>query len=242
MWDGENFITQQEFSNRFGYYPRQMLDYNVICNALRAFGIEREIPEENNLEELTPPCVQEKLSTMNRKCFYEIGHTTEEPHINNFWLRKYQIDLSQGYWNVAPECTKETRLRVLQWKILHNIWPTNIMLKKMGIKQTENCSWCGVKDFSEHFFFSCTALKGLWQLIKSKIEIHLGIKINLDEKTVMLGMLTRDELTKNQINTINHAILIGKLTVSKFKYGNSKLIENTFESECSYRKLWRTGK
>ena len=215
MWDGDNFIAQQEFSNRFGYYPRQMLDYNVICNALRAFGIEREIPEENNLEELTPPCVQEKLSTMNRKFFYEIGHTTETPY--NFWLRKYQLVISQGYWNIAPECNKETRLRVLQWKILHNIWPTNIMLKKMGIKQTENCSWCGVKDFSEHFFFSCTALKGLWQLIKSKIEIHLGIKINLDEKTVMLGMLTRDKHNKSRNThweTYSLKIQIWKLKVN----------------------------
>ena len=55
--------------------------------------------------------------------------------------------------------TKETRLLVLQWKILHNIYPTNILLYKMKVKYDQMYSYSNdVVDYIEYFFFDCPTI------------------------------------------------------------------------------------
>ena len=55
-----------------------------------------------------------------------------------FWKRKFGIDVERYFGNAIRAC-KETRLRLLHFKILHNIYPTtcNILLRKMKIKNTD---------------------------------------------------------------------------------------------------------
>ena len=55
-------------------------------------------------------------------------------------------------WLLSYKCTQETRLRVLQWKILHNIYPTYMLLSKMKVKENSKCSYCtDTVDVIEHF-------------------------------------------------------------------------------------------
>ena len=44
-------------------------------------------------------------------------------------------------WSLPALVTKETRLRVLHWKLLHNIFPTNILLCKMKVRD-DQMLWC----------------------------------------------------------------------------------------------------
>ena len=237
VWWENRLLSLQEYQELFGDYPRAYLDYTLIYNALKNLIINENIDNESN-DDHTPLFQQAEIESLNRKKIYELTNVQEEPFIHNLWLRRYKVDLADGYWNIAIDCTKETRLRVLHWKILHNIWPTNILLKKMNIKNSENCSWCGVTDYTEHFFFTCKVVKTFWKHIKAQINIELGVKIDLEEKTVMTGLLQKEGITTGQIRVVNHAILIGKLTISKYKYGKSKLLNYTFDNEARSRKLW----
>ena len=65
----------------------------------------------------------------------------------------------QDYFSIAHECTKETRLTLLHFKFIHNIYPTNILLNKMGLVTANNCLWCSGVDYIEHAFFQCAKLK-----------------------------------------------------------------------------------
>ena len=58
-----------------------------------------------------------------------------------FWNRNISVDLD-NLWSIAFRATKETRLRVLHWKIRHNIYPTNILLCKMKEKENNKCTYC----------------------------------------------------------------------------------------------------
>ena len=40
----------------------------------------------------------------------------------------------------------------VHWKLLHNIYPTNNLLFKMGVKDSIRCSYCADNDYIEHFF------------------------------------------------------------------------------------------
>ena len=66
------------------------------------------------------------------------------PRSVSFWRNKYNdLDIMK-YLKLLFNATKETRLKTLQWKILHNIYPTNILLYKIGKSDSSNCNHCSV--------------------------------------------------------------------------------------------------
>ena len=82
------------------------------------------------------------------------------PGAKGFWSRKFGLEIDEHIWSIPSLVTKETRLRVLQWKILHNIYPTNILLCKMKVRDDQMCSYCNdVVDYTEHFFFVRPTIK-----------------------------------------------------------------------------------
>ena len=63
-------------------------------------------------------------------------------------------------WHEVP------KLRLLHFKIEHNIYPSNILLNKMRIKETDLCEICGVTYFIEHIMsIHGTLLKGFWKKV-----------------------------------------------------------------------------
>ena len=55
-----------------------------------------------------------------------------------FWNNKYpDLHINKVIFSSAFKATKEVRLRTLQWKIVHNIYPTQILLHiKWGKQKT----------------------------------------------------------------------------------------------------------
>ena len=45
-----------------------------------------------------------------------------------FGQRKGGVEIDKQVWSTPRVATKEVRLSELQWKILHNIYPTNILV------------------------------------------------------------------------------------------------------------------
>ena len=98
----------------------------------------------------------ENLAQLNNKTLREIMVKRQNNEICavHFWRHKLGIDITE-YFDTAHECSKETRLRLLHFKFLHNIvYPTNIMLEKMGLMRDNKCMWCDETDYIEHAFFS----------------------------------------------------------------------------------------
>ena len=158
------------------------------------------------------------------------------PCSENFWKRKYDIDIINHY-KIAHNTTPETRLRLLHFKILHNIYPTNIMLQKMKIKESVLCETCNVTDYIEHFFVECKALKNFWAFVCNKILIHIEILIKLSNQNILFGVTQTDlnKTNKNQLRFVNYMILLGKMCISKFKYGKIKNLCFIFEHEFQLR-------
>ena len=140
-----------------------------------------------------------------------------------FWKRNLDFDISDHYV-IAHKATKESRLRLLHFKILHNIYPTNILLHKMKVKASPLCQVCQVPDFIEHFFVDCVQICWFWEFISSFIKSNTNKHINISRKNILLGItyLENKELNQREVNFINFTILLGKLCISKFKYGTLK--------------------
>ena len=46
----------------------------------------------------------------------------------------------ENYFNTAHEATKESRLRLLHFKFIHDIYPTNILLEKNRVEGNKQMS------------------------------------------------------------------------------------------------------
>ena len=90
------------------------------------------------------------------------------------------------------------------------------------------------------FFFGCPTLTTLWNYIETLISNIIGSPFSIDLKMALFGILPEDVNARQQtINNANLFILIGKMTISKFRY--SKRTPNLitlFEYECTLREKY----
>ena len=157
------------------------------------------------------------------------------PHSESIWERKFHFDFEKSLWSVHFEVTKETKLLTLQWKILHCIYPTNIFLQKIGIKNSVLCENCGVRDTLEHFFVECLTSKQVWMEVDKTIEVLIGRLPKLCTKEILLGVPFGTNFSKKDTRIVNHVCLIGKMVISKFKYGKYYNIRYLLETELRHR-------
>ena len=225
-------LTLHEFKEKVGIYPRVTLDYNIISNALR-------IPLRGCFSAATEGCYfrDNLIGNLGRRFFYEAIKNIETPLCVGLWERKFGVTVNKSHWENVHRL-KETRLKTISWKILHNIYPTNILLFKMKLSNSQNCKYCDTIDYIEHFFFHCEKVRPLWQRIQTEIQLKLEISVELSETSVLLGVISIPGLSKKGIELINQVLAIGKMVVSKFKFGIKRNIIEIYETDCVLRNVW----
>ena len=76
------------------------------------------------------------------------------------------------------------------------------------------------KTLLSTFFAKCTAVKPMWIEIEKYLAIYTGRSLKLSPSSILLG-IDNSIASVNEQKIINHAILIGKMCISKFKYGKT---------------------
>ena len=226
-----NILSFRQIVEKVGNSACRLFEYNALSTAIRSL-------EARNL----PVNVDENYFLTNSKIYSAkdirrqiIKETTVQPCSVHFWQHKLNVTLTPAHWMVSRVCTNEERLRLLHFKIIHNIYPTSILLNKMKIKINNLCSECKVVDYIEHFFFHCKVIKKVWIECQNYIFTCINQIINLNEKDVLFGYKVYETNTK-EIRFINHVILITKMIISKYKYGKSIDIVFLFNHEINIRK------
>ena len=213
LFENKMFLNKTDIQQIFGIYPGLLFDYNAICNAIpknwKAKFIyinDQDILEAKGRAQSIPGIVKEMLCKNNKNLRNLINNTkSNTPCSENFWKNKLDIDISNHY-EIAMKTTSETRLRLLHFKIIHNIYPTNIMLQKMKIKDSTLCDTCGVIDYIEHFFFECKLINNFWLFISNKILMCTGKHLNLTRKDIIFGLNSSDfnNIGNSRLRFINY--------------------------------------
>ena len=165
-----------------------------------------------------------------------VSRLSVKPICEFFWKRKFNDYMFNwnNIWKNVPLITNEARLIALNWKILSNIYPTNIFLAKIGKARSSNCSKCDVEDYLEHFFFYCKSVKQLWNEVNSIIQVQMGKNVTLSVTTCLFGYYMGSQVENAFINKL---IIIGKLCLSKFKYGNHPNLIMLLHQELRLRNI-----
>lgn len=219
-----------------GAYPGLILDYLAVRNAVTKVYNHTYFENMNFIS----ICVT-SFGNLENKDIRNIivGNKEHSPKCRQLWINRLNIDISPYYY-ITHLATKEGRLRALQFKIIHGIYPTNILLNKMGIKPSNVCVKCNVLDTLSHFYFDCNALTDLWKHVEIFLNLIVRTRVKIKAINALFGLRTEDVIsTLDALNEANHLILIAKLSISKFKYSNnSKNVIFIFEHEMMLRKKY----
>ena len=239
--EGNNIVSLQQIEEKLGRSPSLMLEYNVVWNAVSAFLANHEpltVEVALNRDILLFDSKQLASAKSFRLSLVEKRFT--EPCAVQFWQRKFNTELTKWHWTIIRQASKESRLRELHWKILHNIYPTNIVLHKMGLRQNNRCTYCSDKvDFIEHFFVECPQISKIWKHVQNVLNDEQNLKITLLPRDILLGFEKRPGTTKIDIEYINHLIIIAKMCIGKFRYASPINIVCLFDMELDIRRKLR---
>ena len=130
------------------------------------------------------------------------------------------------------------RLKELLFKLFHNIYPTNVILQKIGIKTTNKCDFCQDVDFVDHFLISCERLRHYWQNVLIHIEKETKVVVPDDMEHKLFGIIeenSKGNKASKNIEKANLYLVIAKLSIIKAKFFNSENIFSIFQSEINFR-------
>ena len=90
--------------------------------------------------------------------------------LNQLNTRPWEPRFLRSVWKkksthcLSSLCTRESKLRAFQFKFLHRKIATNDFLYKIGIKQTDSCSFCEEqKETLVHLFWTCKYTQNFWK-------------------------------------------------------------------------------
>ena len=128
-------------------------------------------------------------------------------YIQEFRLSKEELETS---YVIPRYCVKNNKLKDLQFKINHQILPSNKLLRQMNKIESNKCTFCGLYEESyKHLFHDCVNVNYLWSNIRDNLD-NLWFE-NINDKMVLLGY----DLSNEQDNHVqlNKVILYVKLYI-----------------------------
>ena len=239
MLFNNTILLFQQVENLLGPSPALYLQYLVVHAAVSSFlKLNQHNVFDEFVENSTVLFNDEKYTKAKQFRLYMTESVFNTPCCERFWQNKFEVSLDLNYWNLPKHTTTESRLIELQWKIFHNIYPTNILLFKMGIATSNKCPYCpNDVDFIEHFFFYCSKIKPVWKCVQDAFYGKFDKTIKLSKTDALLGIVENRNLSCSMVKYLNHLILIAKMSISKYRYGTPTVIQSIFEYNVALRNL-----
>ena len=169
--------------------------------------------------------------------------STVEHHLQNQTVTDLKAILELPF-----KITIENKLRSFQYKLIHNILPTNQRLYKMNIKTSPVCELCNyLNETLEHMSCECPNVKQFWIMAIEWWNVKHFENINPKPIEILYGY----KPGSSSFYALNHFFLIGKyhIYLSKIKSDNPTfevflcVLRSTIQSErviairnCDYNK------
>ena len=190
IFQEDSFLTFNDFASTF----------QIKTNFLKYYGLCHAIPKKwiNHLkgkgELITNSLIHgtTKLSLNKISCKVasqmfvkmKFEKPTAEKRMTQANFDEETIRLT---YSIPFKVTKDIRLTILQFKIIHHILPTNATLFRDSLIQHEKCHLCNEKQTLIHLFVTCSFVQTFWtQFALWWNRKHLD-SITLSEQNIIYG-------------------------------------------------------
>ena len=113
--------------------------------------------------------------------------------ILKIYAETFQLDWETVY-SLFFKITLDKKLREFQYKILHRICYTNVMLFKFGLSKTPLCYFCNEElETLEHFLFHCEKVNTFWNEINTILKSQDLVSTNFDIKDILFVHFCSDD-------------------------------------------------
>ncbi len=126
-------------------------------------------------------------------------------------LYSEQYNISENQWKsiyvIPGKCTMDKGLRQQQYKVAQRYVCLNPLLLKMGVKETDRCTFCKEeKETISHLFVNCNKIKNFWTHFQNWWIQETNKNIQLDEVHTIFGFWEHD----TYVDLLNVLLLIAK--------------------------------
>ena len=122
-----------------------------------------------------------------------------------FNTKTFELDWERIF-SLPFKITLNTKLREFQYKVLHRICYTNIMLFKFGLAVSLLCYFCNKElETLEHFFFYCSKVSTFWNELNILLKSKELISKNFHIQDILFGLFSADNVDDNIL--VNYIIL-----------------------------------
>jgi hypothetical protein len=186
--------------------------FNCRINCLNYFGIVSMIKSKHiNFEmKTTNPCPLISRILNSKSLSKEIYQQFMPSELDfdtikglSKWRSELEIDIYfENVFGNISKITYDYKLQNFQYKLLHRILPTNTFLVKIGIKDSDLCSFCKiVTDSIMHYIWQCPKVQEFWQQVGRWLEeiFEIPIQLNIENTTFNTN---RDEFPYEIINFV----------------------------------------
>ena len=106
------------------------------------------------------------------------------------------------------EVTKEVKLSMFQYKIIHNILCTKSLSFEMKKEDSPSCPFCQADHTIMHLFTECTQAILFWKEILDWSSHVVNSGLLLSKNEIMFGIINKADSTF--CLALNHLVIIGK--------------------------------
>ena len=186
------------FTKLFGLISA--IPYRWKCALRPGFIMNNQDMEQNTTKEIN-------VVTSKKVCNILIQRKFVEP-LASLRLCRQGLDSSKlsSIYMLPFKITKETKLSIFQYKIVHNILPHGVLLHRMKIVNSPLCIHCDSLETLSHMLVNCIVIQKFWFEVISWWKTHSGECLLFDDLSIMYGYNPEDP--KKQI--LNYYILLGK--------------------------------
>ena len=110
---------------------------------------------------------------------------TAERRMTEAGLKEHTMRL---IYSLQFNVTKDTRLAIFQFKVIHHILPTNLTLFRDSIKEHDKCHLCGERQTLIHVFVTCSKTRLFWSLFTNWWNSKSGDTITIDKNEMIHGV------------------------------------------------------
>ena len=166
LLNGSSFYTYEQFLEKYKIRTH-FLQYYSLVNDIPSTWKKKILSVATTDEMSIKDRKKELLSNLTNKKVYNILISKEiKPPTSQIKILNMDIsetDLPHLYL-VPFTVISETKLSMFQYKLLHNILPTNSLLYKMKKVDTPKCPHCEHESQdTKHMFLNCQCVKDFWR-------------------------------------------------------------------------------
>ena len=234
-------MSYQEFTNEYSSKTNFLQYYQVIsaipkyllAKAKSMSAINKEIYSDSNPSLQLNETTNLYLNKIKTSDFYRLLCTKTHKTVHSGprrWSRDLSLD--EGMWEKIFTSLKtvfrETKLKEFQYKLIHRIGVTKKELyNRYGIKEEDECVYCGEKDSIDHTFRDCHFVKIFIQRVINWFNIENKINLNPSSEERLFSV-TSDLHEKVLVKKFNYTMLFIRYYIYPNKLHNKSILLQDF--------------